>query len=95
MCNDLLFGFASLTEPLVDDEANELEVTEINEAEIPAIVWAARLATGADGIEATQLAVRNMKMPKLTKLNKHVIDHDQHRQEQIAKRKPMNAVRDP
>jgi len=95
MCNDLLFGFASLTEPLVDDEVNELEETEINEAEVPAIVWAARLATGADGIEATQLAVRNMKMPKLTKLNKHVIDHDQHRQEQIAKRKPMNAVRDP
>ena len=95
MCNDLLFGFASLTEPLVDDEVNELEETEINEAEVPAIVWAARLATGADGIEATQLAVRNMKMPKLTKINKHVIDHDQHRQEQIAKRKPMNAVRDP
>ena len=89
MCNDLLFGFASLTKPNDDDQT-----TEANASEVGAIEWAARLATNGAGIKATQKAVRNMHV-KITPHEEHIIEHDRHRKEQVAKRKPMNATRNP
>ena len=96
MCNDLIFGFARLRDEDTPQEINELDIIqEVNASETPSIVWAARLGCGSEGLKAAQLAARNMAMPKITTTDAHIIDHDRHRREMVAKRQPMNPQRNP
>jgi hypothetical protein len=95
--NGLLFGFVKLDAQENDEasvtEAEELEAT-MKRGDVPAHVWAARLVTGVDGLQATQKAVLNMKMSSLTPRAMRVIEMDQHRRGSVAKRVPTNAKRD-
>jgi hypothetical protein len=95
--NGLHFGFVKLdaqeNAEASATEAEELEAT-MKRGDVPAHVWAARLVTGVDGLQATQKAVLNMKMSSLTPRAMRAIEMDQHRRGSVAKRVPTNAKRD-
>ena len=63
-------------------------VTPMKRGDVPPHVWAARLVTGVDGLQATQKAVLNMKMSNLTPRAMRTIEMDKHRRGSVAKRVP-------